>query len=255
MINKTIYISIVLLFLSIQAGYAVWFNLPPLPPPELYGNILINRGAKDAGVETVTFSHWMHRIDYTCRVCHYELEFNMMLNTTRITEEDNRNGRYCGACHDGKIAFGHTKKNCDKCHNGDIGYGREKFKTLSGLPTGLKGNGIDWVQAFKQGLIKPKSFLNEETKKITFEREVIIESPWRMVSPVRFPHVIHGEWLDCSNCHPEIFNIKRDTTENFEMENILNYELCGACHGKVAFPPNNNCKRCHPKIKHPGKSK
>jgi c(7)-type cytochrome triheme protein len=252
--KKITCISVMFLFLLIKTGGAVWFNLPPLPPPEQYGNILIDRSSTASGVKPVSFSHWRHRIEFTCRVCHYELEFNMMLNTTMITEEANKYGRYCGACHNDKIAFGHTKKHCENCHNGNIDYGREKFKMLSNLPPGKEGNGVDWVQAWKKGLIKPKTFLEEETKTIRFEKDVVIESPWRMVSPVRFPHTVHGEWLDCSNCHPEIFSIKKDTTKDFAMEYILDYELCGVCHGRVAFPPNKNCKRCHPKIKHPGKT-
>ena len=34
---------------------------------------------------------------------------------TLITEDANKKGKYCGACHDGKTAFGHTGDNCDKC--------------------------------------------------------------------------------------------------------------------------------------------
>ncbi|MCK5138728.1 MAG: hypothetical protein KAQ85_02700 [Thermodesulfovibrionia bacterium] len=254
--KKSLYFSVMLLLLLPQlgiAGDAVWWKLPPLPPPELYGNILINRSSTTSDVKPVTFSHWSHRVKYTCRVCHFEIEFNMMLNTTMITEDANKHGRYCGECHDGKITFGHTKENCDKCHNGNIGYGREKLKNLSDLPKGTNGNGIDWVKALKEGRIKPKNYLRDESKPIKFEREISIESTWAGISPVIFPHEVHGKWLDCSNCHPEIFGIVEDSTEDLAMEYILNYEFCGVCHGKVAFPPNDNCKKCHPKMKHPGK--
>ena len=116
--KKNIYLSLILLFIlvnPVMAGDPLWWKLPSLPPSELYGNILIDRASTSAGVKPVTFSHWSHRVKYTCRVCHYELEFNMMLNTTMITEEQNKYGRYCGACHNNRIAFGHTKENCKKC--------------------------------------------------------------------------------------------------------------------------------------------
>jgi c(7)-type cytochrome triheme protein len=178
----------------------------------------------------------------------------MMLNTTMITEEANKYGRYCGECHDGKIAFGHTKENCDSCHNADIGYGKEKFINLVALPPAPNGNGVDWVKALEEGFIEPKNYLRENIPPIGFEKIVEIESPWAGISPVIFPHEVHGKWLDCSNCHPEIFGIEKDETEDLAMEYILQYEFCGVCHGKVAFPPKDNCKKCHPQMKHPGKA-
>jgi len=50
-------------------------------------------------------------------------------------------GEICGACHDGKTAFGHDKPNCGKCHNGDRGYGKEKFAELASLRTVPRGTG------------------------------------------------------------------------------------------------------------------
>src|SRR5690242_21764695 len=93
---------------------AEFFNLPSLPPPGTYGNILIDRLSTKNGVKPATFSHWLHREKYTCRVCHSELEFNMKVNTTEITEAANVAGKYCGACHNGRTAFG--QEQCKKCH-------------------------------------------------------------------------------------------------------------------------------------------
>lgn len=253
----SIYLSLLLLLILVHPGMAqksVWWKLPELPAPERYGNIIIDRASTDAGVKPVTFSHWSHRVTHNCRVCHFELEFDMMVNTTFITEEENKHGRYCGACHNDKIAFGHTEDNCEKCHNGNIDFGKEKFSGLSGLARAVHGNEVDWVKAYQEKQIKPENYVLEEEKPIQFDRDIIIESPWAGISPVIFPHQTHGDWLDCSNCHPDIFNIKQYATDDLSMENILNYEFCGVCHGRVAFPPNDNCKRCHPKMKHPGKS-
>lgn len=225
------------------------FDLWPLPPPEEYGNILIDRTSIKNDVKPATFSHWSHRKKYTCRVCHYELQFAFGINTTEITEEDNKNGLFCGACHDGKIVFGHTKENCDKCHNGDISYGKENFSELKNkLPKAKFGNEIDWAQALQKGIIKPKYSIYKDEKPLDFDKKLELRAEWSGISPAVFPHATHVQWLDCGNCHPDIFNIKKKTTKHFEMKFILDKKFCGACHLSVAFPIDD-CKGCHPKMR------
>lgn len=221
-----------------------YFNIPPLPAPEQYGNILINRMSEQKGVRPVAFSHWSHRMKYTCRVCHSELEFSFQVGTTEITEKENTEGRFCGACHNGKEAFGHTKENCDKCHNGNIEYGVDKFNEIKKqFPTAPFGNGINWVKALNKGLIKPKDTILGSYQPMSFDKKLVMDCGG--IPPAVFPHKAHTQWLDCSNCHPDIFNIKKKTTKHFSMERILNSEFCGVCHLRTAFPLND-CKRCHP---------
>jgi len=229
------------LAVPVTAGY---FDLPKLPPPEQYGNILINRTSDTNGVKPVTFSHWSHRMKHTCRVCHLELGFSLQLNTTEITEEGNKEGKFCGACHDGKVAFGHTKENCDKCHNGDISYGREKFKNLATFPRALFGNQIDWVAAFKRGLITPKDTILGNYKPMPFDKKLYLDTELGCIPAAVFPHKSHTQWLDCASCHPDIFNIKQKTTKHFSMRRSLHFEFCGICHLRTAFPLDD-CKRCH----------
>jgi c(7)-type cytochrome triheme protein len=225
------------------------FDLWPLPPPQEYGNILINRTSSQNNVSPVTFSHWSHRTKHTCRVCHFELGFEFKVNSTEITEEDNKNGLFCGACHDGKIAFGHTKENCDNCHNGDISYGSEKFSELKKrLPKAEYGNEINWSKALKEGLIKPKYNFFKDEKPLDFDKTLVLEAEWSGISPAVFPHAAHVQWLDCANCHPDIFNIKKKTTKHFEMKYILSKKFCGVCHLSVALPIDN-CRACHPKMR------
>lgn len=246
--KQTIYFALVAIlgigFLCYQTAVAFW-EFPPLPPPEQYGNILINRTSEKNNIKPVTFSHWSHRMHYTCTVCHLELEFNMKLNTTEITEADNKAGRYCGACHDGKIAFSHDRENCDKCHNGDITYGSEKFSKIKTFPATRFGNKVDWVKIMSNGVIKPKKFLHTETPSVPFKKTLWLEAEWVFVPPSIFPHEAHTDWIDCSICHPDIFNIKKKTTKHFSMDLILKGKFCGVCHLNVAFPLND-CKRCHP---------
>ncbi|MGD1075567.1 MAG: c(7)-type cytochrome triheme domain-containing protein [Thermodesulfovibrionales bacterium] len=213
-----------------------------------YGNILINRISIKNGIKPATFSHWIHRQKYTCRVCHFELEFNMKVNTTEITEAANNAGRYCGAggCHDGKTAFGHDKPHCDKCHNGDRGHGKEKFSELLKFPKSNFGNGVNWVKALEEGMITPVNYLAiKPPDDISYDKGFSLEAEWVNIPPAVFSHRPHVKWLDCNNCHPDIFNIKKKTTKHFEMTRMLNGEFCGVCHMTVAFPIND-CKSCHP---------
>lgn len=230
---------------SMAAGK--YWNFPRLPPPYKYGNILLNRVSEKNGVKPVYFPHWSHRVKYTCRVCHFELDFEFDVNKTEITEEDNRNGIFCGTCHNGKVAFAHTPENCDKCHTGTVSLGREKFLKLAAtIPKGLFGNEVDWGKAIKEKRITPLySIFHSEEKPLAFKKPLWLAATWSYVPPAYFPHEEHTQWLDCANCHPDIFNIRKKTTQNFAMKYILDKKFCGVCHLKVAFPLDD-CKGCHP---------
>jgi c(7)-type cytochrome triheme protein len=232
------------LFATGVAGAGTFFDIPPPLPPDVYGNILINRTSEYNGVKAASFSHWSHRVKYTCRVCHTELGFEFRTNATEITEKANKEGRFCGACHNGREAFGHTAENCDKCHNGNIGFGKEKFGELKDLPASSFGNKIDWVAALNSGAIRPKNTMEGDYHPVIFEKTLILTPDWQMIPPAVFPHKAHTQLLDCSNCHPDIFNIKKKTTKHFAMARILKAEFCGVCHLSVAFPLDD-CKRCH----------
>ena len=226
-----------------------FFDLPPLPKPESYGNLLLDRLSTAAGEDPVGFSHWSHRTRYTCRVCHLELEFAMELEASEITEEANRNGRFCGACHDGQTAFGHTEEGCPRCHTGTATGDRKMFKKLRKLPKTGFGNKIDWVEALNQGDLAPAmSILEDDFQPIPFNEEFKMEAAWDLIPPADFSHNVHLRWLDCSNCHPDVFKIRQEGTEELLMKNILEGQFCGACHLTVAFPLDD-CKRCHTKMR------
>ena len=234
--------------LNWRTAFAQTWKLPLLPPPAQYGNILIDRSSTKSDQLSVTFSHWSHRSKYTCRVCHLELGFEMKTNATEITEEKNKKGEYCGACHNGSIAFGHTKENCMKCHNGNIRYGEEKFGELLSLPPAIYGNRVDWTESVLRGLLKPvQTLYPERIGTYLYNKTLILEPEWANFASAVFPHEAHNFWLDCSNCHPDIFNIKKKTTKHFSMDYNNKGKFCGTCHLKVAFPLNN-CKRCHPEL-------
>jgi c(7)-type cytochrome triheme protein len=232
-----------------QQGF---FDLPPLPSPHEYGNVTIDRGSLAAGEKAVVFSHWSHRTAYTCRVCHFELDFVMAANASEITEAANQRGEFCGACHDSETAFGHTEDNCAKCHVGRESGGHKKFKQLRKslkLPMADYGNKVDWVAALEMGLIEPRnSILDPKFEPIPFNESFEVPAAWTLIPPADFSHNVHLKWLECSNCHPDVFKIQKKATEHFLMEHILDGKFCGACHMTVAFPLDN-CKRCHPGMK------
>lgn len=244
-----------IVFISVpEKCNARYWNLPPLPATHEYGNILINRTSEKNNMKPVVFSHWSHRLKYTCGVCHLELEFDFKTNGTEITEEDNLAGNYCGACHNGKIAFGHTSENCSKCHSGTLTSGKEKFATISRkLPWAPFGNRIDWADALSQSKISPRTYLEvppADQKSIDFRNHLELTAVSDQVPPAFFPHDIHSQWLDCGNCHPTIFNVKKRTVTHYPMKDLLEEKFCGVCHYKVAFPMND-CARCHPGMKNP----
>jgi c(7)-type cytochrome triheme protein len=72
-----------------------------------YGDVVINNYSDDAGMRPVVFPHWFHRVRFRCKVCHGGNDINMV----KIIE-----GQYCGACHNGEIAW--SVENCNLCHTG-----------------------------------------------------------------------------------------------------------------------------------------
>lgn len=110
-----------------------------------FGDILINNYSSEAGINPVVFPHWFHRIRYTCKVCHHDLDIYFKAGENDIKMLDIINERYCGACHNGGIAWGID--NCDLCHSGEkqvqtrgnIGT-QEKLKEMKESQTSQSGN-------------------------------------------------------------------------------------------------------------------
>jgi c(7)-type cytochrome triheme protein len=254
--HRYLAVCMVLTLFMPASAYASHGNLdlPRLPAPEEYGDVIIDRFSGEKKVMPVVFSHWVHRMNYTCRVCHIELEISMKASDTGIQcGGGEMTGKYCTVCHDDKTAFGPKgedgEKNCDRCHNANASPNRKKFAALQQkLPTTKFGDEIDWVKALADGLIKPKKSLSKDFTPMHLDRTLKLEAEMGGIPPAVFPHKIHTEWLDCAMCHPDIFNIKKKTTKHFSMWRILSNEFCGVCHLRIAFPMDD-CKRCHPGMK------
>jgi c(7)-type cytochrome triheme protein len=91
-----------------------------------YGDVILNRRSEANGVRPVVFPHWFHRIRFRCKVCHSELGFTMRAGSNDVKMDDITQGRFCGMCHNGTVAWGPDR--CDLCHSG-----------LPGLKSGIVG--------------------------------------------------------------------------------------------------------------------
>ncbi|GAB3775212.1 hypothetical protein GCM10028796_50890 [Ramlibacter monticola] len=127
-------------------------------------------------------------------------------------------------------------------HSPAVGVLQEPTEALQALPRDTVGARVRWVDALDRGLIQPRTNILPETKVNLRTTEVLLRNTGEMPM-VRFPHRQHTLWLDCSNCHDELFARAAGTTR-INMLLILSGEKCGLCHGAVAFPLTE-CKRCH----------
>lgn len=116
---------------------------------------------------------------------------------------------------------------------------------LAGFAKGISGNRVDWVKTLDDGVIDPRyDRIDPNKRPFVMDLNIVREVKGSMPDVV-YPHKQHTEWLDCSNCHPDIFIPKKGANQ-ISMAAILLGQKCGVCHGKVAFPVTE-CKRCHSK--------
>ena len=92
--------------------------LPPKSAAE-YGDVVINNLSDEAGMRPVVFPHWFHRIRFRCKVCHADLGFKFQAGGNQIDMLKIIDGEFCGACHNGDIAW--SVENCNLCHSAKTG--------------------------------------------------------------------------------------------------------------------------------------
>ncbi len=233
--------------------------------PQEYGRVIIANYSERAGLAPVVFDHWFHRSQFTCRLCHIDIGFAMSPGATDITAATNKQGLYCGSCHNGKRRYKDkaifascsetTPRDnavCDRCHSLKKNIVKEHdFNAFSEkMPKKALGNGIDWEAAESSGLIKPIDFLDGiaiQRPRLKAQKDFSIEAKVSWVSDVVFSHKKHAVWNGCEVCHPEIFPIKKGS-QRYTMMEIDGGGYCGVCHGRVAFPIMD-CQRCHTGVK------
>ncbi len=84
-----------------------------------YGDVVMNEYSDQAGMRPVVFPHWFHRVRFRCNVCHADLGIKFKAGGNKIDMLKIIDGQYCGACHNGDIAW--SSENCSLCHSGKPG--------------------------------------------------------------------------------------------------------------------------------------
>ena len=261
---KQIVLSIFLIVFSmpvyISAGdYSQYMEY--VPPAEYYGRVVLNNFSKRSGTLPVSFDHWSHRAQFTCRLCHIDIGFAMKAEETGISASDNMSGYYCGSCHDGRREIEGKKifaacadsyseeegRRCVRCHSGEEAEERKQsYKVFAGKMPQMSGGLIDWEKAEEEGKIKLTDFLEgvsykREPLKVQDDFAIKVTS-W--ASDVIFSHKKHTVWNGCELCHPLVFPSSKKGTIKYSMFQIMEGEYCGACHLSVAFSVWL-CAKCH----------
>ena len=167
---------------------------------EVLGNFVMKEHLKQmetAGLSPVLFPHWLHRIWFQCKVCHDET-FAMKLAANNISQEQIVQGKQCGICHNGKMAFS-ANEQCEKCHiagkpegrtlydAGSIDY--EKIKVVSSslgsvwnsenLPGKIipldKFKFIDWLELKKRNVFIPAAPLVKNIDDVVRDNQILFE--------------------------------------------------------------------------------
>lgn len=105
--------------LSVACALVLMAGFAAVPARAEYGDVVLNKRAEKEGMRPAVFPHWFHRIRFRCKVCHHELGFKMRAGANDVLMADIIEGRFCGMCHNGQIAWG--AENCDLCHSGRPG--------------------------------------------------------------------------------------------------------------------------------------
>jgi len=256
----------VLLMLLASAG-GLWAGggKKKKPLPYEYGSVTIDNFSRQAGMAPVLFDHWVHRRNYTCRLCHVDIGFGMTANSTKIRAADNMKGYFCGTCHNGSAGLNKKRifeacatsysredyKRCVKCHALEKDPAREEvfYRFSEKMPRETFGNGINWEKAEETGALKLIDHLEGVSIKnssMKVQGDFALKPKVEGMPDIIFSHAKHTVWNGCEVCHPEIFvGIKRGSTK-YSMIDLFDGKYCGVCHDKVAFP-QSDCKRCHVK--------
>ena len=96
-----------------------------------YGDVVMNNYSDAAGMRPAVFPHWFHRIRFSCKVCHADLGFKFKAGGNEINMVKIIDGQYCGACHNGNIAW--SVENCDLCHTGKPGMATQVHESTINL--------------------------------------------------------------------------------------------------------------------------
>jgi len=210
------------------------------------------------------FSHKVHLAKSgDCSVCHPAL-FTVGTNK-RHSMTDMEKGKSCGACHNGKKAFGVDKcvtchpvkeitykvketgpthfshkfhievAGCGKCHPGL--YATNQQNRRVGMAAMEKGKSCGVCHNSKE------AFSVKECAKCHPVKELLFED--KDAGNVTFSHKFHISAYSCADCHPKLYQATRSKTR-VSMKDMEQGKSCGSCHdGKSAFSVKEKCDTCH----------
>jgi c(7)-type cytochrome triheme protein len=139
------------LILGLLISLGLW--VAPQESKAEYADVVINNYADAAGMRPAVFPHWFHRIRFRCKVCHADLGFQFKAGGNQITMAKIIEGQFCGACHNGEIAW--SVENCAMCHSG-----------IPGTPTHFHGSTLQRLVAPAYKPLDPK-----ETAGVKYENK------------------------------------------------------------------------------------
>lgn len=226
-------------------------------------------------LKAVIFSHKAHTKDIGlhCGWCHektFEMEALKMQNQAAFNMESLCNEQYCGACHNGDVAFSTTTQ-CARCHIGKMAYNelvrQGKVTPDKAVPAPIEeAAGPRPKVTGDEDLTKPVEVTNRTSsdrqspalKQIIesgYYPDAISLTPKEGATPVIFNHRTHTERQQqrCTECHPKVFKMK--TIEYFGEQDAAPHEemvkegkYCAVCHdGQKAFGVADpaSCDHCH----------
>ncbi len=197
-----------------------------LPPDLVYEG-----GAEGPGV--VIFRHTTHAplTGNNCLTCHPQL-FKLVHPERKTSHDEMTAGKACGACHDGKKAFGITEtENCQTCH-------------VEAAPAAARP-GPGGTAAGAPG--RPEQAGSQAPQR-SGPQDIKLAKSEGSPGTVTFRHSSHGgAAAKCARCHPGLFPMKA-SAKPLDYPAMLQGGTCGACHnGKEAFGVDDSerCERCH----------
>jgi len=112
-VQRGVRLRLVAVVLTIGAAMGIGLAGPAAAE---YGDVVINNYSDAAGMRPAVFPHWFHRVRFRCKVCHADLGFKFQAGGNEINMVKIIDGQFCGACHNGEIAW--SVENCNMCHSG-----------------------------------------------------------------------------------------------------------------------------------------
>lgn len=216
------------------------------------------------GLTPVIFPHWIHRLYYECTACH-KTPFEMK-RATDVTQANILEGKQCGACHNGKTAFG-ADADCNRCHaagkpEADAlqnvtkpetakiketaarlgGEFKPELLTNNALPLDKFGI-INWPALMATNAIKRVKTADGKAAGEVRDSTIIFEPTVDGIKSVPFSHKLHSAEINCATCHAEVFKDQLGGNA-VTMKEMSGGNYCGYCHARVSFK-FSDCNRCH----------